>query len=258
MRSTLALSLVLLSGTSARAEAPADALAQARAAEARDDAQAALPLYLEVLRSRPDDPVILQKVARQYSDLASSQPTLAAKKQYAEHALGYAERAVRLDPHSAVDELSLAICHGKLAAWSGTREKIEYSRLVEEEARHALALDPNYAWAHDVLGHWNAALASLSGTQRFFVCLFYGELPPASYAEAIAQLRQAVTLEPDEPCHRVELGFAYLGAGRRDEARAEFLRAAALPARASYQRDEQVRAREALAGLAGGTAIAGS
>ncbi len=253
----LALSLAVLSSGGAGAEVSANALARARAAEARDDTQAALTLYLEALRVRPDDPVILQKVARQYSDLADFQPTVTAKKQYAERALAYAERAARLDPRSAIDELSLAICHGKLASWSDTREKIEYSRLVEVEARRALALDPRYAWAHHVLGHWNGALASLSGSQRFFVRVFYGGLPPASYDEAIAQLREAVALEPAEPCHRVELGFAFLAVGRRDEARAEFLRAMAMPARASFQQEEQARARSALAELARGAADGG-
>jgi len=250
MRKPLATTLFLLGAASVLgAEAPA-ILDQARIAEARCDPAAALPLYLAVLRSRPNDPEILLKVARQYSDLADGRPTEEEKQRGVREALGYVEQAARLDPRSPVAQLSLAVCHGKLAAWSGhARDKIAYSRLVQEEAERALELDPRYAWAHDILGQWNCALASLSGAERFFVMIFYGGLPAASYEQALAHLRRAVELEPEEPAHRVELGFVYLAVGRRPEAEAEFVRSLALPGHAPSDAEEKARAQAALTRL---------
>jgi tetratricopeptide (TPR) repeat protein len=250
MRKPLAVSLFLAGSVSLLSAHAPTVLDRARGAEAHCDPAAALPLYLVVLRSQPDNPEILLKVARQYSDLADRRPTAAERQQWVREALGYAERAARLDPHSAVAQLSLAICHGKLAAWSGhAREKIADSRLVQEEAQRALELDPRYAWADDILGQWNCALASLSAPERVFALVFYGGLPPASYEQALAHLRRAVALEPDEPAHRVELGFAYLAVGQRPAAAAEFTRSLALPLRAPSDGEEQARARTALASL---------
>jgi tetratricopeptide (TPR) repeat protein len=120
---------------------------------------------------------------------------------------------------------------------------------VQEEAQRALVLDPGYAWADDVLGQWNCALASLSGAERFFVMIFYGGLPAASYDQALAHLRRAVALEPEEPAHRVELGFVYLAVGRRPEAEAEFTRGLALPSHAPSDAEEKSRAQAALTRL---------
>jgi predicted Zn-dependent protease len=66
----------------------------------------------------------------------------AGKKNQAIKALAYAKRAVALQPENAVNVLSLAICYGKMAVFSDTRAKIEFSRLVKLDAERALALDP--------------------------------------------------------------------------------------------------------------------
>jgi tetratricopeptide (TPR) repeat protein len=250
MRKPLAVSLFLAGTVSVLGAHAPTVLDRARAEEAHCDPAAALPLYLTVLRSQPDDPAILLKVARQYSDLADRRATMAERRECVRAALGYAERAARLDPRSAVAQLSLAICHGKLAAWSGqAREKIANSRLVQEEAQRALELDPRYAWADDILGQWNCALAALSAPERVFALIFYGGLPAASYDQALAHLRRAVALEPDEPAHRVELGFVYLAVGQRPAAAAEFTRSLALAGHAPSDGEEQARARTALAAL---------
>jgi tetratricopeptide (TPR) repeat protein len=242
--------LLFLAGSAlARADEAAQCVERADAAAAHCDARQALDLYLAADHLQPNDPVLLQKIARQYSDLANDQPTRPERIQYVDRALDYAERAVRLSPRDPMYVLSLAICHGKLAAWGTVREKIEYSRLVKLEADQSLALDPNYAWAHDVLGQWNCALATLSPTERFFVRIFYGGLPPASRDEGILHLQRAVQLEPAEPAHRIELGLAYLAAGQAAEARRELAQGLALQGDAKFQDEEKKRARAALATL---------
>src|SRR5882757_1207174 len=84
-------------------------LREAAAAEARQDSSAALEFLQQADRLRPNDAVILQKIARQYSDLVVDQPDVAAKKRHAQTALDYSERAVALNPQDAVNVLSLAV-----------------------------------------------------------------------------------------------------------------------------------------------------
>ena len=222
---------------------------QALAAEARLDSRAALRLYEQADTARPNDAFILQKIARQYSDLVVEQPDVEAKKQYARTALDYAQRAVALKPDDPVNVLSLAVCHGKLAVYSDTKTKIRYSRLVKEEAERALALDPNYAWAQHLLGRWHYEVADLGATSKFFVRLLYGGLPSASFDEGVRHLRRATELEPDELNHWLELGFAHAAAGQPDAARVAWTRGLAMPSRGKHDEPAKQRARGALARL---------
>lgn len=244
----LLLSLGVLALATGLRAADADALVRAAlAAEAKRDCVAALKLFQEADAARPNDALILQKIARQYSDLVADQPTVADKKRYAQTALAYAQRAVDLNPADAVNVLSLAVCHGKLALYSDTKEKVQYSRLMHEETERALALDPNYAWAHHLLGRWNYEVAGLGTASKFFVRLIYGGLPTASFDEGVKQLQRATELEPGELNHWLELGFAYAAAGQPDLARKHWARGLAMPVRAKPDEAAQQRAREALA-----------
>lgn len=245
----LLLALVLpLVGICAPA-AGADALIrEGLDAEQRLDTTRALKAFLAADRAKPDDPFILQKIARQYSDSVVDLPERAEdeRKRRAELALGYAQRAVTLNPNSAENMLSLAVCHGTLAIYSDTRTKIRFSRLVKEEAERALALDPNYDWAHHVLGRWHYEVSNLGVATRFFVRLIYGGLPNASSKTAVAHLERAVALAPQTCPHHLELGFAYWATGRHADARAAIEHGLALPSVGKHDEAAKARARRIL------------
>ena len=221
----------------------------ALAAEQRFDSQTALKLFLQADAERPNDPGILQKIARQYSDLTFDLPDPAEQKRTCSEALSYAQRAVVLAPKNPINLLSLAICYAKIGLYSDTRTKIANSRLVKEYAEQALALDPNYSYAHHVLGQWHYEVASLGLATRVIVRVVYGGLPAASTAEGIRHLRRAVELMPELPAHRVELGFALLADGQCDAAKQEFEHALKMPKREKYDEESWRRACEALVKL---------
>ncbi|MEO7412649.1 MAG: hypothetical protein ABIZ81_04770 [Opitutaceae bacterium] len=244
--------IVCLFSGPVRAAAPPDSAELMRAgldAESRLDSGQALEFYLKADRARPNDSTVLQKIAQQYSDLIVDLHDDAEKKRSAQIALSYAERAVALDPKNAVNVLSLAVCHGKLASFSDTRRKLEHSRQVKAEAERAIALNPDYAWAHHVLGRWHCEVAGLSGATRWLIRAVYGRLPAASTAEAIRELGSAVRLEPGELAHRLELGFAYLADGQKTNARAEFIAGLAMPSRRKHDEMAKGRARAAFDNL---------
>lgn len=224
-------------------------LSEAIAAEARLDSRRALELLLEAERARPDDAVILRRIARQYSDLTVELPDPEKRKESVERALDYSQRALALDPTNPEGVLSLAVCYGKLALFSSTREKVELSRLVRIKAERALALDSGYSWAHHLLGRWHYEVSELGSVARFVVRLIYGGLPDASTAEAVRHLERAVQLAPDQLQHRLELGFAYLANGEGEKARAAFEAGLAMPSREKHDEPAKQRAREALAKL---------
>lgn len=228
------------------AAAPDPLLRDALAAEARFDSKTALELFLKADAARPNDPFILQKLSRQYSDLTLDAPDVAEKKRLCTEALAAARRALTIRPDDPVNVLSVAICYGKLATYAETRTKLEYSRHVKDYAERALALDPRYDYAHHVLGRWHYEVATLGAATRFIVKIIYGGLPNASTTEAVRLLTRASELSPHLPSHRVELGFALLADGRRDAAKAAFEQALALPKQEKYDDEARARARTAL------------
>lgn len=222
---------------------------EAEAAEAQLDCVRALELFQQADALQPGNAYVLQKIARQYSDLVSDQPTREEQKRYAEQALAFSQQAVKLEPDNAVNVLSVAVCYGKLGLLSDTRTKVAHSRLVKEYAERALQLDPRYAWAHHLLGRWHYEVAGLGFTSRFFVQLIYGGLPDADRGEAIRHLKLATNLEPAELNHWLELGFAYAANEQFAEARQAWEKGLAMPMRAKPDIAAQARASAALARL---------
>lgn len=222
-------------------------LVDAATAEARFDPATALTLYRRAAVARPQDDFLLQKIARQLSDLSDDAPTDDDKRRLLTEALALSHQAVQLAPENAVNLLSVAICYGKLARIADTRTKIEYSRSIRDYAERALAADPDYAYAHHILGLWHHEIAHLGAAKRFLARLIYGALPPASEAEAIRHLQRAVELEPDSPSHRVELGFTLLADGQTSAAQHTFADALTLPPKERHDVAALTRARAALA-----------
>jgi tetratricopeptide (TPR) repeat protein len=238
-----------LPGHATSAPSVEELIRQGIEAERQLDPVAALPLFLAADAAKPGDAVILQKISRQYSDQSFllSDPT--EKRRLAETALSYAERAYAVDPTNAEVALSIAICHGNLGLYGDTEAKVRHSRQIHQYAEEALRLNPDYDWAHHVLGRWHYEVAKLGMTRRFLVQLFFGGLPKASLAEAVRHLERAVALAPDTVGHQVELAFVYRSAGRIEEARAAFTRGLALPEREVHDALSKRRATEALAAL---------
>jgi hypothetical protein len=100
----------LVSLRAAPAPAAATLLAEAQAAETRFDSKSALALLLQADAAQPNDPVILQKIARQYSDSTLDTTDLTEQKKLSALALAYAQRAhtrIHPNPHPAIRDGSI-------------------------------------------------------------------------------------------------------------------------------------------------------
>jgi Flp pilus assembly protein TadD len=216
------------------------------AAQNRFDTQAALAAFLRADQERPNDPRILQAIARQYSDSTLDTADPAERQRRTEIALAYAKRALALAPRDPVNVLSLAVCYGKLGMEADVATRIADAKLVKQYAEQAIALDPKYDYAHHVLGEWNTDVALLGRTKLFLIKLVYGGLPNASTAEGVAQLKIAVALAPTCPSHWTDLGHAYLANGQPEEARQAYQKAIELPKSEKYDDEAKRQARAAL------------
>ncbi len=220
-------------------------LRDARAAEAQCDPVTALRLYQRADQLKPDDPAILHEISKQISDSIDGAADDTARVKLAREALDYSQRAAQLAPKDPVNVLSLAICYGRLANLGDNRSRVEATRQVENYAKAALALDPNYAWAHHVLGEWHLQVSHVNGALRAVAGLFYGGLPAASAAEGIAELRRACELEPASAAHALALGLAYWKTGDNAAAKNWLRRGLDLPTREIQDAKLKAQARDA-------------
>ena len=124
-----------------------------------------------------------------------------------------------------------AVALGQRLELSGTREKIRLGEVTRSEAEFALALDPEHAGAHHVLGRLSAATMRMSFVARFVAKRLLGAraLSGATWDKAEYHFSRARDLEPWNPRHSMELGVLYVDTGRIADAMEVLEKAIALP-----------------------------
>jgi tetratricopeptide (TPR) repeat protein len=246
MTRLLLLGLMACLTLAAPADEAAELIAKGDAADAEFLAREALVHYLPAEKLRPNDAVLLVKIARQHVYRMADMGSVAAKIELGKTALNYAERAVKADPGNSDAHLSIAICLGKIVQLQGNREKVEASKRIKEAAERAVKLDPRNDYAWHLLGRWHQALAGLGGFVKGVVKLVYGELPPASNEEAAMCFKKAIALKPDRLIHHVELGRTYAQMGRVEDAKALIGKGLAMPNRDKDDPETKARGRATL------------
>jgi tetratricopeptide (TPR) repeat protein len=205
-----------------------------------------LTAYLEAERLGCKDATVLRKIAREYSLSMVDTRSHDEQRAFGEKGLAYAQRAVEAAPEDAMAQLAVAICYGRVASFLDNKTKIAYSRQVKEHVEKAIKLDPSLDYAYHVLGAWNYELAGLNPVLRVLAKLIYGDVPAASYDDAVRNFKKAIELAPQCVAHHVELGRTYAAMGQAGLARAELNKGLALPSREKDDPDTKERAREAL------------
>ena len=234
---------LLLGATSPEAQS---SVAAAEAAEARFDIPGALELYRKADALQPNNSLILQRISKQLSNASDEIANVQERTKQVQEALSYSQRALEISPHDPACLVSMAVCYGKLAATGDNATRVEYSRLVKRYAEEALSANPNYDWAHHVLGRWNYEVALIGGPTRVAARLLYGGLPTASCKEAIMHLQKAVELNPKVPAHYVELGYAYSASGDKLHAVEQWKKSLEIPSLEKHDEASKAQARAAL------------
>ena len=246
------LFLLLIFGCSALAEdARVTALvAQSDTEERHHRTRPALSALRAAEQVEPNNLGVLLRMSRQYSDLVDQTKPADAAKAVALKSLDYAQRASKLDPTNAKARLSVAVAYGKLTDFAGNKTKLEYSRLIRDEAAKAIELDPSDDFAWHVLGRWHFGVANVNGVMKGMASLIYGGLPDASNEEAARHLRKAAELAPRRIIHHSELARVYQKLGKPALAKTEWKIVLSLPASNEEDRKDQ---REATKTLGTGT-----
>lgn len=189
---------------------------QGDACDARHESRKALSALQQAEVIDPQNLGVLLRISKQYTDLIDTTKSKDEAKAFAEKALDYGKRAVARDTSSAKAHLNLSICYGKMTDFVGNKTKMEYAKIIRDEAQRSIELDPKDDYAWHVLGRWHSGVANLNGVLKALAGLVYGGLPPASNEDAVRCLKKATEIAPQRMMHQAELAHAYQQMGKPD------------------------------------------
>jgi tetratricopeptide (TPR) repeat protein len=161
----------------------------------------------------------------------------------AERSIHQFQHAIEIDPNYAAAYAALARAYA-LAPVSGLITASEAMPRARDAATHAIALDPLLAEGHTMMGFikahyeydWPGAEREFKTALELnpsdsFAHLFYSNSylsPLARHNEAIAEMKQAIALDPFSPRIQSFLGRTYLWARRYDDALAQLQKTTAM------------------------------
>jgi len=212
-------------------------------------AKEALDCFLPVVKAEPRNVHLLLCIARQYRHLMADASAPQEKVRLANLGKSYALRATALAPTEAEAHLSLAIGYAKMSPLLDNKEKMAASRQIKSSVDKALALDPGKDLAWHVLGCWHQRLAELGVVKRTMARMVYGQVPDATYEDAVKCFQKAIALNPDRLIHHIELGRTYALMGKTAEARRCLNKGLSMPETGKDDPELKRRGRETLANL---------
>jgi tetratricopeptide (TPR) repeat protein len=195
---------------------------QGDASDARQETKAAVAALQKAEAIEPQNFGVLLRLSKQYTDLIDETKSKDEAKVFADKALDYGKRAVARDATNAKGHLNLSICYGKMTDFVGNKTKMEYAKIIRDEAQRSIELDPKDDYAWHVLGRWNSGVANLNGVLKAVANWVYGGLPPASNEEAVKCFKKAIELAPQRLMHHAELAHAYRDLGQAERAAQEW------------------------------------
>lgn len=209
----------------------------------------ALKHYLPAEQVEPDNVTILLRIARQYRHQMADVEAADEKIRFSELALRYAQRAVCLAPKDSEAQLSNAICYAKSLELYDNKEKMDALRQIKIFADKAVALDAHNDLAWYILGRWYQRVCDLGTLKRKVAEIAYGDLPNATYEDAIKCFRKAIDLNSKRSVYYVDLGITCASLEQTEEAKQYIARGLALPSTGKDDPEAKKRGQEALQAL---------
>ena len=174
------------------------------------------------------------KAAREIADVAKQLMGDSLKQRRDSlYSLGrtWAEAAIRADSSVANGHFALALVLGRLSRTRGGKERVRFAKIIYDEAARTVQLDPRHDGAYHILGIWHAEVKRLSGFTRFFAKTLFGAgfMDRAAWDSAVTDMERAVSLNPRQVYHRLELASVYLDVNQPAKATDQLQAIAGLP-----------------------------
>jgi tetratricopeptide (TPR) repeat protein len=177
-------------------------------------------ILVEAFRSYPQNVYILWRLTRSSVEAGELSDQRDEKRRRFFEAMQYGKQAIRADSTHHLGFIWLAVAEAAVASVEGVRTKVRLSWDIRRHAEKAIELSPEFDSGYHILGRWHHEVAGIGGVKRALAKVFVGELPEASYDEAIRLYRKAIEIN-DLIHHRIALVKSLIASGREAEARRE-------------------------------------
>ena len=194
----------------------------------------ALSYFEKAYKITPDNFEVLLKLVKTYN--AAGEEFYEYRKRteaeyYINKALEIADKFKTKFPDSAWAYCYLAMSNGNIALFRGGKDKIKYARLVEENAKKSISINPNAYLPYIILGIYYREIAGLSWLERAFANSFWGSVPTGTYEESEKMLKKALSIDPNMVVANFQLAKTYKQMDREQEEKALLQKVLLLPIR---------------------------
>ena len=205
-------------------------------------------ILLGAYRSYPDNVYVLWRLTRSSVEAGELADSRDEKRRHFFEAMQYGKQAIRADSTHHLGYIWLAIAEAAVASIEGVKAKVRLSWSIRQHAEKAIELNPEFDSGYHILARWHHEVAGIGGVKRALAKVFVGELPEASYDEAIRLYRKAIQIN-DLISHRLALVRSLAASGRTAEARQELEMIIGRPSEKRLDDKYREQAREMLAEL---------
>lgn len=171
---------------------------------------AALQIYLSVLKDEPSHYKALWNTSLLYTRKGRRQSTYEAQSQFYRIAREFAQLSIDKHPEKPRSHYVYGVASLGLADdMPNSSERIQLIWNVKEHGEKALQMDPGYAPAWHLMGVWHSNIANIGRGQRLGARILYGSLPDGSNEKAEQYLKKAVELDPSVILFKLDLAQHY-------------------------------------------------
>lgn len=205
----------------------------------------ALHEYEEAYKISPDSYEVLTRLIRAYNDVGEDLKTERSEEYYTK-AIQHAKVLQENYPGKAETYYYLATSYGNLALFRGGKEKVKFSRMIEENAKKSVELNSEDYRPYIVLGIYYRQVANLSWYLKVFANSFLGGLPDGTNEDSEKMFLKAIDLKQTDISAYYGLAKTYKVMGRTDETKRYLRKVIELPLAEHMDRQYKLRAEKML------------
>jgi UPI00017B528C related cluster len=123
----------------------------------------------------------------------------------------WGKKALAIDPNCGDAHIWYACVCGKLSDHVGKKERLERGKAVQRHLEEALKLKPDDPIIYYVWGKWCIEVAKLSWIERNLAQALFGEVPKASYQDAIHKFQEVLKIKSKWKANLFCMAKAYVG-----------------------------------------------
>jgi tetratricopeptide (TPR) repeat protein len=194
----------------------------------------AIGYYEKALNITPDNFDVLLRLVKTYNAAGEEYyeyRNRTGAEYYIDKALELADKFKNKFPDSSAAYTYFAMSNGNIALFKGGKEKIKYAKLVEDNAKKSISMNPNAYLPYIILGIYYREIAGLSWIERAFANTFLGGVPSGTYNESALMLKKALSIDPNMIVANFQLALTYRKMDRKSDEKALLQKILDLPIR---------------------------